>query len=272
MRKIIATGKTVEEATKNALQQLKASLDQVQVTVLKQPSRGFLGIIGTRNAEVEVVVKEQSNEFDASSKTDTKRSEVIQTVSDELKDRKFTLKEKDEHGTEDIKIDQDQQQHGSTLKSVAESIQEAYRFLTQVVDAMGLQDVKIESSKKDDRYEFRLYGKNIGILIGKHGHTLDSLQYLVNLVANKHSERYIRIQLDAEGYRMRRQEALENLADRLAEKALRERKEIVLEPMTSAERKVIHMRLQNRNDVKTQSRGEDPYRKIVIIPKVFGVK
>jgi spoIIIJ-associated protein len=248
MRRVVATGKTVDEATRNALNQLQVRLEDVEVHVLQQPSRGFFGMFGARPAQVEVVVKESESSVDKLEdglpEVSVGEEDVSPTELDELKAR------------------------SRTLKPVAEAVQDAYNFLAQVLDAMGARDIKIESRQIEDRYEFHLYGKQIGIVIGKHGQTLDSLQYLVNLVVNKHAERYVRIVLDAEGYRKRRQETLENLADRLAAKAIRERKEIVLEPMTASERKIIHTRLQSRGDVRTQSRGEEPFRKIVIIPKV----
>ncbi|UOF91752.1 protein jag [Fodinisporobacter ferrooxydans] len=255
MKKVVATGKTIDEAVQKALQRLQATKEQVNITVLKQPSRGLFGLIGTRDAEVEVelVIKvEQEVRSDTGSSVDTvfasnsAANVEMTTATDSLKNDLIETK--------------------LTTVESKDAVEEAYEFLLQIVEAMGLQNVKIERLNKEDRFEFHMFGSDIGVLIGKHGHTLDSLQYLVNLVANKHSDRFVRIVLDAESYRSRRRETLEKLADRLADRAARQRTEVVLEPMSASERKVIHSRLQERKDVKTQSRGEEPYRKIVIIP------
>lgn len=208
MKKVITTGKTVELATELALKKLGVPRDRVTVTVLTQPRRGFLGLFGKRDAEVEVEIPQ------------------------------------------------------------LDPIEETKKFLGDVLAAMSLQEVRIDVEQTSDtEYEIKLSGASIGILIGRRGATLDALQYLVNLVANKHSERFLKIVLDAEDYRMRRKETLERLAERLADKALMQKRDIMLEPMTPVERKVIHSYLQHRTDVVTFSHGDEPYRKVVISPK-----
>lgn len=150
-------------------------------------------------------------------------------------------------------------------------IDEARKFLAAVLTEMHLADVIVTVEELSEHsYQFRLQGEAIGVLIGRRGATLDSLQYLVNLVANKHSEKFLRIVLDAEDYRNRRKETLERLADRLAKKATQTRREVVLEPMGATERKVIHSYLQERSDIVTFSQGEEPYRKVVIAPRGGG--
>ncbi|PWK16606.1 RNA-binding cell elongation regulator Jag/EloR [Tumebacillus permanentifrigoris] len=147
-------------------------------------------------------------------------------------------------------------------------IGETRKFLEEVFAAMNLRDLTLTvEEEQDNSYLFRMKGESIGVLIGRRGATLDSLQYLVNLVANKHSDTFLRISLDAEDYRKRRQETLERLADRLAKKAVQSRREVVLEPMGSVERKVIHSYLQDRSNILTYSQGEEPYRKVVIAPR-----
>jgi spoIIIJ-associated protein len=152
-------------------------------------------------------------------------------------------------------------------------IDETRKFVDDLLAAMNLCDVSVEVAEDGDHaYTMRLSGESIGILIGRRGATLDALQVLINLVANKHSEHFLRIGVDAEDYRLRRKETLEKLADRLAGKAVSQRREIQLEPMASIERKIIHSYLQGRTDVVTYSQGEDPYRKVVIAPKERGPK
>ncbi|AXF56497.1 RNA-binding cell elongation regulator Jag/EloR [Salicibibacter kimchii] len=144
---------------------------------------------------------------------------------------------------------------------------EAEYFLADVLHSMEV-DLKIQSTKTEEKNpRLEMSGPNVGIVIGKRGQTLESLQYLTNLVANRYSEQYLRIELDAENYRERREKTLEQLAYRLAEKAKRTGRSVVLEPMQSKERKKIHQTLQHDTAVVTISDGNDPRRHIVIQPK-----
>lgn len=139
-------------------------------------------------------------------------------------------------------------------------------FLQQVFGTMQMQ-VQITAQFKEDALEVDLEGEDMGILIGKRGQTLDSLQYLVNLVVNKEKEAYIRVKLDTENYRNRRKETLENLAKNIAFKVKKTKKPVFLEPMNPYERRVIHSALQNDPYVTTHSEGEEPYRKVVVTLK-----
>lgn len=153
------------------------------------------------------------------------------------------------------------------IPETVDPIEDALLFLKNIFRTMNLS-VQIERLKKEDFILLNFLGKDLGVLIGRRGQTLDSLQYLVNIVANKNkNEGRVRIVLDAENYRKRRKETLENLADKLAYKVVKTGKEVVLEPMTSLERKIIHARLQDSTSVMTQSQGEEPYRKVVISKK-----
>lgn len=141
-------------------------------------------------------------------------------------------------------------------------------FLQQVLESMGKTDVNIACTQEDFLYKFDLTGTDLGALIGKHGQTLDALQYLTNLAANRHAKAdRARIVLNVGDYRERREETLCELAQRLANKARKTRRKIVLEPMNRHERKIIHMALQDYTDIITYSDGVEPYRKIVIDAK-----
>jgi spoIIIJ-associated protein len=242
MKKVITTGKTVELATELALNKLGVSRDRVQITILTQPSRGLFGLFGKRDAEIEVEVLAEE---------EAEPAEAALPVADaaaEVPDAKSSIPE--------------------AASLTADPIQETRKFLDEVLAAMNVTDVSLTVEEvQDGQYTFRMKGESIGVLIGRRGTTLDALQYLANLVANKHSEKFLRIQLDAEDYRNRRKETLERLADRLAKKAVQSRREVVLEPMGSVERKVIHSYLQERSNVVTYSQGEEPYRKVVIAPR-----
>jgi spoIIIJ-associated protein len=205
VKKLLASGKTVEDAVRSGLAQWGVGEDRVKVTVLEQPSKGLFGLIGTKEAKVE-------------------------------------------------------------LELLPDGVDEAAAFLREVAAAMGLS-VTVEREEDADGVRLNVNGAGLGLLIGRRGQTLDALQYLVNIVANRHSDRHLRIVLDAEQFRERRRQTLEALADRMASKVARTGKEIVLEPMTSQERKIIHSRLQSNPDVKTYSQGDEPNRRIVIAAK-----
>lgn len=144
-------------------------------------------------------------------------------------------------------------------------VDEAKDFLAKIFKAMKIE-VMMEKfvNKKDGCVVLKLHGDDMGILIGKHGQTLDSLQYLTNLVANKNTENRVHIVIDVENYRERRAETLTRLAKRLADKVKKNGERIVLEPMNPHERKIIHTALQNDNKITTLSEGSEPYRKVVI--------
>lgn len=146
----------------------------------------------------------------------------------------------------------------------------AKKFLTDVFDAMNIQaDIDVTFDELENTLDINLSGKDMGVLIGKRGQTLDSLQYLVSLVVNKNSETYLKVKLDTENYRERRKETLENLARNIAYKVKRTKKAISLEPMNPYERRIIHSALQNDKFVETHSEGEEPYRRVVVTVKKF---
>ncbi len=143
-------------------------------------------------------------------------------------------------------------------------------FLKEVFDAMGLivvVDVKYDEA--DSSMEIELSGDEMGVLIGKRGQTLDSLQYLVSLVVNKNVENYIRVKVDTENYRQRRRETLENLAKNISYKVKRTKRPVSLEPMNPYERRIIHSALQNDKYVTTHSEGDEPYRHVVVVLKRY---
>ncbi|PKM47383.1 MAG: protein jag [Firmicutes bacterium HGW-Firmicutes-8] len=152
------------------------------------------------------------------------------------------------------------------VKECANPEKKAVKILNDIFSCMKLE-VDITISEIDGRTLINLNGPDLGILIGRRGDTLDAIQYYINLAANKNAEKRVRFIIDVEGYRRRREETLSNLAHRLADKAKRKGKDVVLEPMNPHERRVIHTALQNNKDVFTYSEGEEPYRKIIIAPK-----
>lgn len=139
----------------------------------------------------------------------------------------------------------------------------ARQFIESVLKEMNIQ-AELELNLESEVLNINMIGEDMAILIGKRGQTLDSLQYLISLVVNKDRDEYIRVTLDTENYRMKRKETLENLADRLAFKVKKSKKNVFLEPMNPYERRIIHSALQNNPYVSTKSEGDEPYRKVVI--------
>lgn len=226
MSNVIASGKTVEEAVNKGLSQLGVSQDRVTVNILSQPSKGFLGLIGVREAKVELTLLQEIAPVP-----------VVGTVKS---------------SSESIHSEEEGDPYAA-----------AVNFILDVGKSMGLE-VKVDVQHTRDATTLHIFGPDLGLMIGRRGQTLDSLQYLTNIVANRVSNSYIRIILDAENFRERRKKTLEELADRLAGRVIRSRKEVVLEPMSSQERKVIHAKLQDHRVVKTYSKGEEPNRRVVI--------
>ena len=150
-------------------------------------------------------------------------------------------------------------------RKVMETAERAEKFLMDVLEAMDLKaTVSMEENKEEKTLDIDLAGDDMGVLIGKRGQTLDSLQYLVSLVVNKGEDDYIRVKVDTENYRQRRKDTLENLAKNIASKVRRTGKPVTLEPMNPYERRVIHSALQNDRYVETHSEGEEPFRKVVV--------
>lgn len=206
MKSITVTGRTIKDAIKSGLQQLMVTEDRVKITVLEQPTRGLFGLIGSKDARVEIEL-------------------------------------------------------------VPDPIDEAIAFLRDVMDGMSLNaEIQTEDMGVDGQ-GIVISGPDMGMIIGRRGQTLDALQYLVNIVANRHAKEHIRIVLDAEQFRKRRRKTLEELGQRLATRVIKGQKEIILEPMTPQERKIIHSYLQDHPKVKTFSKGEEPNRKVVIALK-----
>ncbi|MHA6252978.1 RNA-binding cell elongation regulator Jag/EloR [Oceanobacillus sp. CAU 1775] len=151
------------------------------------------------------------------------------------------------------------------VKMKNDPVQETEKFLLEVTKQMNME-VTIKTDVKDNHITYEMDGENIAILIGKRGQTLNALQYLAHLAINKQKEKYYTVTLDAEGYRGRRRETLESLAQKMAEKAKHLNKKVALEPMPAYERKIIHSALQDAKDVSTYSHGQEPHRHIVIKP------
>lgn len=273
-------GVDVEEAVKLALMDLKVSRDEVEVTVLEEPSKGFFGI-GSKLAKVRVEKKKKPEPEPVAVKpaaeADIVKERPARETRPQEKEQKSNKKNhKENKGSKSNRAPKEQkprEQKSREVKEIASIVDksklhdiedhEALRFLKEVTEKMGL-DLSIRAMAGDDMVYLEMDGKDSGTVIGKRGQTLDSIQYLTSLVVNKNSEKYIKVVVDAENYRAKRQKTLEQLANRLAAKVIKTKKYVRLEPMNPYERKVIHATLQQNRNITTRSEGEEPYRRVVI--------
>lgn len=249
------TAKTVDEAVAKALKELNITAEEAVVEVLEEGKKGFLGMF-SKDAKVRVSTKEVVVE-----------ETVAEPVVEEVKVEVETVVEKEVEVKEEAPAVTEERAAREPKKFVVndEAVAKAREFLQKVFNAMKIEVVMEKFvNKNDGTVTFKLHGADMGILIGKHGQTLDSLQYLTNLVANKNSVDRVRVIIDVEDYRDRRIETLNRLAYRLADKVKRSGERVALEPMNPHERKIIHMALQNDRRVTTLSEGDEPFRHVVI--------
>ena len=236
-KNIISTekkAKSIDEAIELALAELGIERAKAEIEIIQEPAKGFLGL-GAKEAVVKV-----SGEVSASP------AKPVQKKADAPKEKKIKTS-------------------GGVYNSDSPA-ENAKNFITDILNAMGIE-VTVTSELVGDVVEVNIEGENMGVVIGKRGDTLDSIQYLTSLVVNQTSEDYIKVSIDTENYREKREEALSALAQRLASKVAKTGRKFALEPMNPYERRIIHSNLQDNEDVTTFSVGQEPYRKVVIAPK-----
>lgn len=271
-------GDSIESAVALALQDLKLTRDQVTVTVLEEPSKGFFGI-GSKLAKVRVEEitapqpKEEpkpapqpvQKEKPAEKKAEAPEAEA-EKPREEKKKKNNRKKPKNGANKKEFKIEGELVQVSAKPDDLKDAPDHpAKEFLENLIREMGLEgEVKVAVNETSVYAD--IDGKDTGTIIGKRGQTLDSIQYLTSLVVNKGEDEYIRVVVDAENYRAKREETLEKLAYRLAEKCVKTGRSVRLEPMNPYERKVIHTTLQTVPSVVTRSEGNEPNRRVVIQP------
>lgn len=300
------TAKTVDEAITKACLELETSSDNLEIQVVREGTSGFFGI-GSKPAIIKVRKKVEEEEFDILKelkKEETKKEEIKKErkapvykepkkeVKKEIKKeapkeqpKKEVKKEapkpikkenkpvvKEEVPVKAEKKPEMKREERKPVVRTEEQIkameQDGRKFLEGVFKAMELPvEINMNYDKENDCLEIDFSGEDMGILIGKRGQTLDSLQYLTSLVVNKEQQDYVRVKLDTENYRSRRKDTLENLARNIAYKVKKTRKPVVLEPMNPYERRIIHSALQGNKFVETYSEGNEPYRHVVVVYK-----
>ena len=299
MEEITVSAKTLDDAITEALIQLGVTSDQLEYDVIEKGNAGFLGI-GRKQAVIKarrkvekkvndepvidfsdavkgVMKDSKSDNYHKHNNRDNKKKKDNRKKENYHKNNKnVTASEKTEKVKEETVKTEKKEKNDKPHKSVQErkeielakvediTVKTCEEFLTNVLKAMDME-VEIKTSiDEEGALCIEMNGDNMGILIGKRGQTLDSLQYLTNRVANKAQDGYVRIKLDTEDYRRRRKETLENLAKNIAHKVKRTRRSVSLEPMNPYERRIIHSALQGDRSVTTHSEGEEPYRRVVV--------
>ena len=270
---IRVSAKTVDDAITEALIQLGVTSDRLEYEVIEKGSAGFLGI-GMKQAVIEARRKPEPKEekveepvVEEPVKAEPKKVEAVQPQkaaaekkADEPQKAAFE-KAVEKEAKEEVK------KETKLVEVQPQTIEAVEDFLKNTMKAMDMEvELKTEIDQ-DGALCIDMSGEHMGILIGKRGQTLDSLQYLANRVANKHQEGYVRVKLDTENYRARREETLRHLAKNIAHKVKRNRRPVALEPMNPYERRIIHSALQSDPYVMTHSEGEEPFRKVVITLK-----
>ena len=290
MRSSEKWGVDVDTAVDLALKELKISREDAEIEVLEESSNGFLGI-GSKLARVRVTAREA--EPASSKKASFDDLDAIlaglpensaQKLPDEVRADydKFEAEEREDARAREKARSKEKNQSRRSKKKYSLSLEDTMlyevkklepvenhpleSFLRDIATQMGI-DLDFSVKASDELVFVEITGKDTGTIIGKRGSTLDAVQCLASYVVNKDSDKYIRVILDAENYREKREKTLVNLANRLAGKVERSGRPTTLEPMNPYERKVIHCTLQNHPNVKTRSEGKDPYRKVIIETK-----
>jgi spoIIIJ-associated protein len=286
--------KTTEEAISLGLEKLGVSFEDVKIEVVEEGSKGFLGILGVKPAVVRLTVREDLDETDVLKAVGLGREEEKQSnVKEKAEKAKAAVKketaeaakaEKPAKTEKAPKADApkrtktekapkaEEPKKEAPAKAAApategEAEARAVEFLSNVTKLMGVE-VSI-TPRRDEEGNLRvdMMGDTLGILIGRRGETLDALQYLTSLFVNRGQENYVRVTLDTENYRAKREEALTRLANRMANRAVKTGRKVVMEPMNPYERRILHSALQGNDAVTTHSEGDEPNRHVVITLK-----
>lgn len=274
------SGKTVDAAIENALDELGVGRSSVDVEILETPSKGFLGI-GAREARVKVTLVRSALEEVEAAYAETQKAKAqqkkpvipekqpVKSQTQSVQPKAFATVQPDRVKSDRPAVARpDKKPAAEQVDNGVDAAEEAKIFLNGLFEKIGIKDVLIERLTGEDGYvRLNVHGNNLGVLIGKHGYNLEAIQYLVNLIGNRDAGIKKRIIVDIEGYRIRRAETLTRLAIGMANKVKRSGKAMAFEPMSPHERKVIHSALQRDRFVTTHSEGDEPNRKIVVTPK-----
>ena len=270
---IRVSAKTVDDAITEALIQLGVTSDRLEYEVIEKGSAGFVGI-GMKQAVIEARRKPEPKEekveepvVEEPVRVEPKKVEAVQPQKAAAEKKADEPQKAAFEKAVEKEVKEEVKKETKLVEVQPQTIEAVEDFLKNTMKAMDMEvELKTEIDQ-DGALCVDMSGEHMGILIGKRGQTLDSLQYLANRVANKHQEGYVRVKLDTENYRARREETLRHLAKNIAHKVKRNRRPVALEPMNPYERRIIHSALQSDPYVMTHSEGEEPFRKVVITLK-----
>ena len=253
------TGKSVEDAFMNAIVELETTSDNIGYDVIDKGSNGILGF-GSRPAKIKAWVK---SEVEAEKKAEEEKAAEVKSTE--------AAAPAANSDKADVTSDNNDEALSEPHKKMVVTcdVDKVIRdFLDNMFKAMDMDvNIDIKINEEEGCVNVELGGDEMGLLIGKRGQTLDSIQYLVSLVVNKENEKYMRVKVDTEDYRKRRKETLESLAKNIAYKVKRSKRPVSLEPMNPYERRIIHSALQNDKFVATRSEGEEPFRHVIVYLK-----
>ncbi|WP_010308322.1 RNA-binding cell elongation regulator Jag/EloR [Kurthia senegalensis] len=276
MKQATQIGKTVEKAIQLALTELQTTEDLVDIIVIQQPKKGFFGF-GAKKAIVKATLKPVSSEkvVDQSLAANDEQQQHVKTqlfestepseVSKTDEDSQQVMTE--QAPSEEMVLTSATSEAKSSKYDNRETIEHVQKYLNDIALGMGIEDLQMDLQEiKGKLLKINLRSKKAAVLIGKRGQTINALQQLTQLVVYKYTDHFYMVELDVENYRERREQSLIELANNMADKAIRTRKAVVLEPMPSSERKVMHHALAKRLDVDTYSEGDKNRRHLVIEP------
>lgn len=248
------TAKTLDEAKAMAAAEFGVAAEEIDFDILEQPRKGLFGMKGVARVMASYEAPEISEEIPAPEKPAETAAPAEENAAEEPAPASF----EDENDKEAPELPEDFDIEGSA------KVQAAKKYLTDVLHALGLENFQINAIRRDGNVVLDITGDKLGVVIGRRGETLDSLQYLTILASNRTEESFCRISIDCNGYRDKRRETLESLAKRTSAKVIKQGRKIALEPMNPYERRIIHSCVAEIEGVSSHSTGVEPYRKVVI--------
>ncbi|KXH80582.1 RNA-binding cell elongation regulator Jag/EloR [Sporosarcina sp. HYO08] len=259
MKRITRRGATVEVAISSALATLGVTRDEVEVEIIEEGRKGFLGF-GAKEAEVTVtVIREEPSVLEQIAPAEEIQAQTVEVPAETEEESKQKTEEKVEENEQQV-----EPKEARAQLSDEAAIAETEQYLKDVAKQMGILDLNVSHEIEGKYVMFQLDSSKAAFLIGKRGQTLNAIQQLAQLIANKSAEQFKVVRVNVGDYRERREQSLEQLAERMADRASRTGERVQLEPMPSHERKIIHNALSNRMDIETYSEGTDPHRYLVI--------
>ena len=292
LKKIEKSAKNKEDALKLAAEEFGVAPEELSYTVERETGKGLMGLLLGKEVTISAWITKDAEEEEKIKKSALKRAAADETANgenpyapkteplardlapDERKRKKKpskTVKEPAKSANYKENAEQSEQQPPKQPRRnrevTEESLKDAEFFATELIQKMGLTDAKLDVKNGGESIDIDVSGEKMGLLIGKRGDTLNAIQYLTSLYVNRSKNSYIKINIDTEGYRSKREETLVKLAKSLERRVIRDRESVSLEPMSPNERRIIHSALQDSDSVRTFSVGEEPNRKIVVALK-----